>query len=223
MKKLLNLFKLPTPVELGRAAHDALPLRDLLFEDSEGKYTWEDWREEVKRDYPIRYFLNRTLPYFFNSCIYPFTFVYNFLKYNLCPKHRYHILDLRQPKAQCDTYRWGYSDPRERMLYACFNLLKELVERELSPIETTISNCEKRVGECKDEDEKNILFDQLLYFKEINSLYEWWKDVRKVEYEEKEIMYDLDKNKWMEASQRFEEKEQEMFMRLAKIREYLWT
>ena len=217
---------MPTPVELGKAKYNALPIRSFIgskytLDDLGSKYTWDDWREEVKQKYPIKYFFNETFPYFLYTCYSPFKFIFDYLKYNFIPKHRYHILDLRQSETQCDTYRWGYSDPRERMLYACFNLLKYFVENELHPIETRIKEYEQLLQNT--EDEKNILKTQLDFYKEILSLYEWWNYVRKVEYEEKQVLYHINKEKWLEACTNFDKKEQEMFLKLCSLRESLWT
>ena len=224
MFNILKLFKLPSPVELGKATHNALPFRDLPFNTPKDKYTWEDWLEEVKRDYPVRYFFNRVLPHFIRSLSDPFVYVYNFLKYNLVPKHRYHILDLRQPKTQCDNYRWGYTDIVERILFANFNLLNQFVELELDePIETKIANLQKLIEETKDDDEREVLTKELELYKEVSCLYDWWNYLRKAEYEEKEILSNIDKKKWIEADQKFDEKEQKMFMRLSEIRRFLWT
>jgi len=53
-KKIINKFKLPSPKELGRSDYNALPMRNF---NHNNMYTWEDYYEELKIKYPIRYFI----------------------------------------------------------------------------------------------------------------------------------------------------------------------
>lgn len=235
MFSIKKLFKLPTPTELGKET-DYLPL-DCLNDDN--KYSWEDYDRDVKRLYPIKYFLNDTLPDWFRSIKDPFHAVYNFIKYNFIPKYRYHILDLRQPKNSdedyydCDSYRYGYSDVRQRMLYAAFNLLTEHVEKELHPLENKISNLKHQILNVNKYDQWEI--DSFKFwldtYTQIAELYSWWKYVRKTKFAQINKYHDLytltknkiDKDHWLKSHEDFDKEEQEMFMKVCNLRESLWT
>ena len=102
---LKKIFKLPSPQDLGRSDCNALPSRNFT-PDCEG-YTWEDWREEVKKKYPIKYFFSETMVDFIKyNMYYPIYRPIKDTKYclvsHLVPGRRYHILDLRQPKGNID-------------------------------------------------------------------------------------------------------------------------
>ncbi|HLP19716.1 MAG TPA: hypothetical protein VK174_05415 [Chitinophagales bacterium] len=88
----------------------------------------------------------------------------------------------------------GWHDKDEIMLHACFQLLKDFVEKENLDIIDWAANAEHEVAR-----------------KEIQTLYEWWN---------KKLLslpgtVGIDKKEY--------EEENEMLFRLIKIREYLWT
>lgn len=89
-------------------------------------------------------------------------------------------------------YDWGWCDRCDLLLYASFNLLVKFIEEEKPP--TSI------------EGEENEHWDKA--YREMYSLYDWWKNDRKE-----------NSNFYKES----EEKDQEMLHRLVAIRQYLWT
>jgi hypothetical protein len=223
----LKIFQLPTPKELGKSNNNNLPFKFLSKPED---YCWEDWEEEVKDKYPIKYMIVKTIPRIWikikNLTLVP----YNYIKYNYFK--RYHMLDLRQPKGACerDEYRYGYSDPCERFLYAGFNLLVEFVEKELIDIDKLILSMQDCI-ENSDEWLKDNYKFHLEIYKEIKVLYSYWKRDRKIVYLENKILFEIcnkskleeDRKKWREAELKFDKDEQDMFLRLAKIRECMWS
>jgi hypothetical protein len=101
----------------------ALPLNRWLGNPNK-EYSWDDWKRDTKAKYPVRYFLQETLPLWFKV---HFTMNIEHAWYWLRTHtvHRYHVLDLRNPE-----YKWGWRDRSQTMMYACFNLVKDFVEKE---------------------------------------------------------------------------------------------
>jgi hypothetical protein len=231
MQFLKKLLHLPGPKELGRSACDALPSRDMT-PDCEG-YTWENWHDEVREKHPVRYFISETAADFIKFNLwYP---VYNPIKnaHYWIVSHtirRYHILDLRQPKNPHSSwsYRYGWCDVSEKLLYAIFNLLDQFVKNELPNL-----YCPSEEEAAKDAGMKS---QRDLYF-EILAIHKWWFEDSKIEYKAFEDCRsrwcDVRKSKsaetedlWKlmrEMEDEYERKTDEMIGRLMKIRRNLWT
>jgi len=228
---MLKFLKLPTPKELGKETN-YLPFAPL---NDDNKYSLEDYDKEVKQLYPIRYFINETLPDIFDYIKYPFVSIYKFIKYNFFSKYRYHILDLRQPinDEGCDNYKYGYSDVRERMLYAVFNLLTEFVEEEVHPLQNKIKYLEKAIAKKDKDNEWEIDSNEhwLEAYIKIRNLYNWWKYTRKFKYNQSNKLFEVylqskdnsDREKWIKSHEDFDKEEQVMFIEACKIREFLWS
>jgi hypothetical protein len=150
------------------------------------------------------------------------------------------MLDMR---SKMHEYVGGYVDPSEQVLYANFAILKNFVEQEkvfeflgLQIINGKVTGREESV----DPDTP--------YYQEIYDLYEWWTRTRKMEcdalnelrarvtyhMEETEgedpkygkyfeIKWEGPHKEWTDAQQAFDEKDDEMLMRLIKVRRQLWT
>ena len=106
---------------------------------------------------------------------------------------RYHIVDCR---SKANGYTFGWVDTDRRILHACFNLLKEYVEKE-KPFEVIDWDWDEHYKEVGNE---------------IKALYNWWtverpKDVKTHGY----------------AADELDAADDEMLSRLMKIRGYLWT
>ncbi len=102
----------------------ALPMRE--FGAGPDDLTWEDWKEQTQKKYPVKYFIFETVPLWVHCKLYKLDMRW----YEFASKtfRKQHFLDLRQPVGSPYEYRWGYRDPSERMLFACFNTLCEYVE-----------------------------------------------------------------------------------------------
>jgi hypothetical protein len=85
-----------------------------------------------------------------------------------------HLLDLRQPKGSPEeySYRWGYSDISQRLIYANFNLLCIYIEKELGGIKEAKKWLKKLEG-YQEKDEPVPEF-QIKTIREAIALYEWW-------------------------------------------------
>ncbi|HSH25593.1 MAG TPA: hypothetical protein VLA13_08660, partial [Massilibacterium sp.] len=206
-KKIPKWLRLPTPKEMG-AKSNSLPCRK--FSPWTEGYTWEDWEKEVKATYPFKYLVVETLPRKFDVKItMPLQHAYWWLRDKVVTKH--HLVDVRQGYNGFDIYRWGYCDPREKILYANFNILKEFIEREKPSRPEEIEEPGHRIA-----------------VEEIYSLYKYWMEERveshkrimrlsqarqKAVDENNKLLYNSLTDQWREAHELFEVKEQQALER----------
>ncbi len=216
---------LPGPKELGKADCDALQMRDLGAEP--GAYTWEDWYEEMQRDHPVSWWLRREFPRPFFRVSGKIDAAWYWLKCHTMRKHRYHILDLRKPGGG-ETWTYGWRDRRDVMLFASFKLLVDFVERE-KPADPRDFGDRGLDTEHQQED--------VARFEEMMSLYRWWKEGRAANWDKSTALYHKShskeemeetarealKDEWLAHHRTTEADDQRYFLRLAAIREYLWT
>lgn len=149
----------------------------------------EEWEKIMIRQHPIRFFLQETLPQLLTFTI-PWLIKETYWKVRHLTTDRYHILNISSKE---NKWSYGYSDIRERMLYASFALLVEFVEIESNDV-------------CWEWND-----DVLKVKVEMDLLYNWWK-------------YERPNRNWTASNYgKFEEEDSNNLMRLAKIREYLWT
>lgn len=159
---------------------------------------------------------------------------------------KYHIIDIRGQ----DGYDWGWIDRSHAMYLACFALLVDFVEKE-DPTVGLRTEANYR-GDTNEEDwnkhYKPQIDHQLANEAEIRAIYDWWKTGRKQEQDACEALIEgldlsFDKmfvrdngdyfrfepptddrwNRWTVEHDRLEAKDEEMFLRLIKIRGCLWT
>jgi hypothetical protein len=109
--KLQKFFGMPVP--------KSLPLRDFC---EPGEYTWETWREDMEKYYPIRYFLLDRLPHYFVVHVkMPIDdFIYKIKSHTI---KKQHLIDIRNYE-----YDYGYCDPDHQILYANFAILSKHVK-----------------------------------------------------------------------------------------------
>lgn len=221
-----RFFRLPSPVELGWSEYNALESRE-FSDETQGK-TWEDWREYCYKNYPVRYFFAETLHDFLRYKVWlrisrPVSDGWYWLKCHTLPSYRYHMLDLRQP-----DYKYGWQDIDHRMQYAMFNLLNLFVKDEMPNYYIPTEDDVKKDPSLARQREAAL---------EVLLIHFWWNTERAKE--EKAITdkttewYDAKKMKaynkkmlWEELQRLkkdFEEKEDDMFNRLVKVRRSLWT
>lgn len=215
MNFLFKLLKIPNPKQLGKS----YPQLRASLGLNKGLYTWEQYYKEIKEKYPIRYFFAKTLYSFIRYKIWNKVYLIMELlwwfRYNFIPSYKYHFLDLRQPKG-FDEYRYGYRDMPEKMLYANFNLLKEYLKDSSWDLSS-------EVGLEEVLNDKHLLKSYLVE-KEAKLLNYWWVKIRKDDHLNLEKMR-LEKGyvvEYYEAADKFEAKEEEMLIRLMKIRKHLW-
>ena len=218
---------LPSPKELGFSSNHAL---GSSFLGSEGEDTWEKYYEECKKLHPIKWRLSETVKYFtrwprVKDVFYWLrTHTYN----------RYHILNLKEAEPENkDGYKWGWIDRTNALPLAAFLVLRKFVEEERP------WNCSEYIKKLEVDGDKNEelphLYNQQKDYEEIMSLYNWWVKDRLEENEqfEKNLndCYDAwkkdptedNKQKWFDAENAQNKREEEQLIRLVKIRNCLWT
>lgn len=219
---------LPSPKKLGMAKSNALGSRD--FGTQPGQPTWEDWQEKVKAMYPVRYFLIEELVPMLKVKWRKYVWEpWYWLKCHLHPRHRYHMLDLRQPKVKGEhSYRYGWMDSDTQILYALFNILNNFVKHEMP---SWYCPSEEEVAE------DPALLNQRNRYLEVKSIHYWWNVERKRQDKRHSELL----SKWHDARQSNDpavhqywtelkddekankDKEDEMLARLLKVRGSLWT
>ena len=229
--KKWKIFGLPSPKDLGWTDSESNALPMALFKRiGDDTPTWEDWDSKMRKEYPVRYFLAETLPFWFQvrisrrvkDSLY-------WVKCHVLPSHQYHMLDLRQPKNESmHNYRWGWIDSDTKILYAIFNILNTFVKEELPHMY------------CPSEEEVQrdvTLLHQRNHYLEIKSIHYWWNierlrqnkihaetltqwsDAKQAQDPDEHVLWD----KLRKLETTMEEKEDEMIGRLIKIRHSLWT
>lgn len=229
----------PSPIELGKSKSNALPMREFTPETKD--YTWEDWREEVKRDYPVRYFIAETVPHKVSvKIIMPIDHFFYWIKSRFIRKN--HLLDLRQPKTgTSDDYEWGWLEHDQKLVLGCFTALKHYMEdAERCP---TYGPDDKSIAELEEllEKEKNNEEDCyatgtenfIKTLKEVKEIWNYWTVERKQQLKYMDYLIrkaygrnSRDKQAQKEhslATQWFYQIEEEMLIRLIKIRSVLWS
>lgn len=224
----LKNIRLPSPSDLGVGRGNALPMR--MITPFCKDYTWEDFDEEIKIRFPIRYFIWKVIPNLFKKRLYPLKRrigdSFYWLKCHLFKNYKYHLIDIRQPKESSYPYRYGYIDACDKILLANFSILKDFVENGgVVNLLDTYS-----IEEIKNQG----LMTQHEHYLETMELYRWWTSGRKEMLEKQDSLYDISKNEkdekqyrikfreWMEFEEEFNKVEDEMLIRLMKIRRGLW-
>lgn len=222
VKRFLKWLKPPGPKDLGKADSNLfLPMRDFGARDDD--YTWEDWHEEVKRDYPIRYFLTETIPSFFGRIAHRWGERWYRVKCAILPSYRFHLLDLRNPGPGIE-YTYGFRDQVQVMMWACFICLRSYIEKEEPRDPAEWATPEELAEE--------PLKSQKAHLEEARALYDWWMKGRlEEEAEEHRLWEQFRANKeseelrkaWIDYRKWMEDREQEILHRLINIRQGLWT
>lgn len=152
--------------------------------------------------------------------------------------HRYHIINI----SGQDNYEYGWTDRDHAMYLACFKILVDFVEKESPKIGDETDTIESYKDSDRDwfDGEEEGIRACIARHKEIRALYSWWKVERKKEHEEvSKLMNEFDyefsskgvqctgsfkaRDEWHRRTDELEEKDEEMLMRLMKIRRSLWT
>jgi hypothetical protein len=157
---------------------------------------------------------------------------------------KYHIVDARAP-----DYGWGWIDRDHLMFNACFNILTRFVEEEKPDLGKLTVEDYKDPDRDWMEHEREAVQIQVDRQREIATLYDWWKIYRWEEHKacerllegvdcswdacfgpedengncefksKKDPKFDV----WSKERDRLEKKDEEMFERLMKVRQNLWS
>jgi len=199
---------------------------------------WDEWKENSKASKPLVYFLRKTLPDFIK---YKIIFPYFYwpirdpkwaLMYRFHPNHKYNIIKPR-------TLKPSYYDPLVLILHANMEILVEFVEHERSVQHVDWHGSSKEHGKAWDEmneicdwwtikwPEREKMFPDGSPLLERPNIPEEWGHMAslKDKYKDEPIMKEYIKylKNMSECEEKWEEKEQEMLMRLIKIRKYMWN
>lgn len=225
--RLKNLFTPPGPKDLGWSKNDALALRSLTPFTEEK--TWEDWHTHVQKEYPIRYVLSEVVARWFSFQWARLEHMWYWLKCHLLPSYRFHKLDLRGVDPTEPKYTHGYISPPEVLWLSAWASLCLYVNEKPQDPELWFTDDDLR--------EPGLALQKANY-DEAMTLHHWWTIGRKQEHEEEDRLYQvmqgwaLARNReaykeaqtvWLDTTRRNEEKEDEMLLRLVKIRRSLWT
>ena len=220
---------LPKPTTLGFSSDTAMKSELLLDEGEECKNTWEEYYRSCKEKYPVRYFLDEACKWF--SSWPRVSDIFYWIRTHT--KDRYHILNLKEAEPENkEGYRWG-----EVLLISSFLVLRMFVEQEgKNPGFGDLTALIKEAEESEAlHDQLDALRAQQKDYEEIMFLYNWWVKDRFEEYrifdeQEKAARDTYHKNgtqensdKYYEACEAKNKREEEMLIRLVKIRKTLWT
>lgn len=227
-------FLLPTPSELGWCSNkfNALPMKD--FSDNQEK-TWEAYEALMKKDYPIRSFMHYTVKAALQQrCLWPVIralkgAVY-WLKCHTLKSYKFHLLDLRQPKLlsngneNSDHYSYGWRASDSKIVLAMFSILDNYVNSEMKHIYLP------------SEEETDLAYQRNAYL-EVLAIHHYWK----VERHELRNKYNDLLEQWSKCwkefgrkdprikklldtvEQNINDREDEMLIRLLKVRRSMWT
>lgn len=197
--KIFKFLRLPTPKETGKSLYNSLPLRSIQPK-SEG-YSWEEYYNDMKKQYPIKYFINRIVPRYFRRYI--STPLENFRYYIVSHTIRkYHLLDLRNSE-----YEYGWADADSQLLYATMAVLENFIIEQ-----NTASRLNYLTENLKTEKEEYIIVDSIKQIEFCNNLLEiqkWWRE-------------EFPKTHWQMEDGLYE-KQTEMIKRVIDLRAGMWT
>jgi hypothetical protein len=148
---------------------------------------WDAWHTKAKAEHPLQYFFTETIPVKWGRCCRRVCDVKYWFLYRFHPRHHYNIVRTGLPP--------GYYDKDVLLLHACFNLLKDFVERE-KPFDHFDIEAESR---------KDIWI-------EIRSLYDWWTKIRPARGDG-----------IFEQHGAWDQEDNEYLIRLINVRGHLWT
>lgn len=119
--------------------------------------------------------------------------------------NRYHIINLKKHRSTSIDYKWGWIDKDYALLMVNFIILCDFVEEE---------KCFKKIDWRWSEGHQHAA-------KEIKELYRWWRFGRNREWEMMEVLKNHDEI--YNAEEALHKRDEEMLIRLIKIRRFLWT
>jgi hypothetical protein len=181
---------------------------------------WGEWKKydaEQKERYPVRWYLFRTIPRWFDFQGYRLDRWKWAVIHRVVPKHKYHHIHT--------SLEPGYHDPQSRILYATMDLICEFVEHTMDTVEWEATEGHSHAH------------------KEMLAIHKWWTEeyptydnaadvLPHIEFDkifEDGNEDDPEKIAWNEACEVYQKlevdqdkKTEEMLVRAAKIRQYLW-
>lgn len=161
--------------------------------------------------------------HFFDSIKNKLTHAVWWFRYRFHPRHRYHVINTMDKWGKLNGVTYGWEEVDHQMMYACFKLLVDYVEKQ------------RPFGIIDFDDNE----DSSALKKEILDLYGWWTVTRPKEREEvaegwgKIPKFRFDANvvwrphpeaaELLKRNKELDDKDDEMLSRLVRIRRSLWT
>lgn len=220
---------LPLPKDLGHGSN-ALQMRDIDPFIDPSEYCWEDWETEVRLRYPVRWFFNKTIPNLFSPIRRFWRTIkdsWYWVKCHTLESFRFHLIDIREDKSIPFAYRFGWTDADHKIMLANFAILKDFVEKE-EPKSLRDFHSEEEIDQMGARSQQDA-------HDEVMTLYRWWMTERHVEKQIADDMFEKSKEAktaversqhardWSSARDRNKEREDEMLIRLIKVRHTMWT
>lgn len=211
--KIPKFLRLPNAVELGKSKYTSLPMRSIGAKNDD--YCWEDWREEVKRDYPIKYFFYKTFAFWFHcnisSRISDFKY---WVKSHTIKK--YHILDLRNKE---NNYFYGWRDSDSKMLFALMKIMEDFIIEQ---------DTEKHLIWLKKEliqypDVEYPWVNLIKSCEELLAIQKWWRVDRQENFKKLDSTDYKDYKDYFEHEQKLYQEDSDMMKKLIDIRQGMWT
>lgn len=157
---------------------------------------WDLWRAKTKQRFPIKYFLSETLPTYVRRKWYRYyTRSLWYLKERFI--YKAHLIDTKLEKGQ-------YYCTDTKMLHGCFELLSKYYVDNKEQVDYLAS--------LVDEDE------HALAAKETIELYDWWKN----KFPKRPDLTEEESVAAVKIEKEYNMEENEMLIRLIKIRKTLW-
>ena len=214
---LPKFLRLPSVIELGKSKTNYLPIEGFC---EEGAYTWKKYNEEMRKDYPIKFFLYYTFNYWFSSnIIKPISdFKYWIRSHTI---RKYHLLDLR---SKVFDYNYGWLDSDTKMLLAIMKIMEDFI------IEQDTAN---RLVWLKEESEKTKsdpqnydYSDDIKRCKDLLAIQKWWRVERAENWK---VLYDkcgdksIGHKNYFEMENELVKEDDDVMKKLIDMRGSLWT
>lgn len=173
--KIPRFLRLPSPVELGKSKINALP-SSFFQNEGDNSYSWDDYYIEMKRDYPIKYFIYKTL----TTCvkrkiIRPISdFKYYIISHTI---RRYHMLDLRNKE---NGYTYGWNDADSQILFSLMAIMENfIIEQDTENRLVWLKEELAKDPDCKEFNWK----DSIAFCDELLAMQTWWRIIRPMQVE----------------------------------------
>ncbi len=98
-----------------------------LFPNTPDEFTWEDWEEATRKQYPIQWFFRETVTGFVDSIRRELSNIYWWFAHRTT--HRFHVLNISNPGGGID-YNVGWLDTDTKLLAACGQMIVRFIEKE---------------------------------------------------------------------------------------------
>ena len=201
---------------------------------------FRDWDLKLKKEYPTRYAIAEGIDLFFR----PIRTLkrrlkdgYWWVKYRITPKHKYTTIKLKRLDP-------GYYDADKLLMYFMFEIFEDFMKRQLTnPIHVWEYTLEDFEHVDEDEAQKEVDVRNATWA-EMNKIYDWWIErpnrvrpkfpklpkewgalsVLNEDFEEEEKMKEWDKVRLQRIAldEQWDKEDEDMMIRLIKIRSVLW-